>query len=84
MNKYITAVLVAIIISLVSTVYFAVCKELDKKSDNATIMVILEQNKEQRKEDNQRREKKEAQQQKVNEQLMESIQMLLIKMVDDK
>jgi len=84
MKKLYIPILIAIILSLVSTVYFGFCKELDTKANNDTIMVYIEKQEKQQDKDRQERKEDKREQQKINEHMMQSIQMLLIKMVDDK
>jgi len=84
MKKLYIPILIAIILSLVSTVYFGFCKELDTKANNDTIMVYIEKQEKQQDKDRQERKEDKREQQKINEHMLQSIQMLLIKMVDDK
>jgi len=57
MKKLYISILIAIILSLVSTVYFGFCKELDTKANNDTIMVYIE--KQEKQQDKDRQERKE-------------------------
>ena len=84
MRKLYIPILIAIILSLVSTVYFGFCKELDTKANNDTIMVYIEKQEKQQDKDRQERKEDKREQQKINDRMMQSIQMLLIKMVDSK
>ena len=84
MKKLYIPILIGIILSLVSTVYFGFCKELNTKANNDTIMVYIEKQEKQQDKDRQERKEDKREQQKINDRMMQSIQMLLIKMVDDK
>ena len=84
MKKLYVPILIAIILSLVSTVYFGFCKELDTKANNDTIMVYIEKQEKQQDKDRQERKEDKREQQKINDRMMQSIQMLLIKMVESK
>jgi len=84
MKKIWIPLIVAAFISLISFIVVSAKEEIAKKADNETIMVIVQQMKEERKEDKEEDKEERQQQQLVNERVLESIQMLLIKMVEDK
>ncbi len=91
MNKTIISILVSGIIVLAGGLGVMAKDALDKKADNAVIMKMLDQRETQRLEDREdEREKdklswvKEQAQQEINQDMMRSIQKLLIQMAEDK
>jgi len=91
MNKTIISILVSGIIVLAGGLGVMAKDALDKKADNAVIMKMLDQRETQRLEDREdEREKdklswvKEQAQQEIKQDMMRSIQKLLIQMAEDK
>ena len=84
MKKLYITIAATIVFGLLGALYAAQNNAIEKKADNETIMVVVQQMKEQRTEDREDRKEVQQQQQEVNKQVLESIQMLLIKMVDEK
>jgi len=89
MYKVLIPIVAVAIFGLIGFIGVSAKEEIAKKADNKTILVIVEQIKKERQEDREEQKGVQQRQQTINEynqkrdkELMESIQMMLIKMVE--